>query len=92
MIKRKHHRHFFHQYINYRTDLEHSSCDDACFKGVTINMSNGGLCLFVDKPLCEGDKIRILKNNATGPDKTAIVRWVKLVNNEIYKIGLMFEC
>jgi hypothetical protein len=62
---------------------------DEIFYGVTINISNSGLCLYIFKLIPEGQKITI-KSNLPISYQTASIRWIKKVDDDFYQAGLMF--
>jgi hypothetical protein len=88
--QRRQERYTFHQYVNYGVDSNSSNPGDKIFKGVTVNFSQSGLCLYVFHPLAEGNRIIISKDNNKDPHQTSTVRWVKKINEEVYKVGLMY--
>lgn len=60
------------------------------FKGVTINMSETGLCFFTYTPISENVAISIVKSTLPLHCKTGTIRWVKALDTDFYKIGVMF--
>ncbi len=60
------------------------------FKGLTVNISNSGLCLYVYDPLSEGQEIAIEKCVLPFPCQRAVVRWIKKVDEDIYMSGVRF--
>lgn len=85
--KRKSLRYDFPKRIEYGLSPKIS---DETFYGVTINISDSGLCLYIFNLLPEGQKITI-KNNLPVSYRTALVRWIKKVDADLYKAGVMFR-
>jgi hypothetical protein len=84
---RKHPRKIFTTTIEYTHSQEASGQP---VKGVTVNISSSGLCLYAFSSHAAGDKLRILKGTPMNLEETAIVRWVKKINPHLYKIGCEF--
>jgi hypothetical protein len=59
-------------------------------KGLTINISSSGLCLYVYDSLCQGQEIAIKKCVLPFPCKRAVVRWIKKVDEDVYMSGMKF--
>ncbi len=85
--RRNHTRYAFPSKIEYVLDPDDS---DKIYKGVTINCSNTGLCLYVFNPVSEGQKITI---NSVLPvsSQTGTIRWSKKLEDRLFKVGLLFE-
>jgi len=65
------------------------SNDAATFRGITENISDGGLCFYIFHALSEGQMISIKR----GPDvfkKKGAIRWIQQMGNTIYEVGLQF--
>ncbi|MBF0327910.1 MAG: PilZ domain-containing protein [Nitrospirae bacterium] len=58
-----------------------------CLKGISVNISSSGMCLYVFNPIKEGDIISI-NSELPAPCKTAMVRWVKSIETDFYMIGV----
>ena len=58
--------------------------------GITHNISKSGVCLYLLEEVKAGEKLTLIYNPVTG-DKCAVVKWVKRVQDGIYKAGVMFE-
>jgi hypothetical protein len=81
--RRKHIRYdYFNHVIEY-----YSKSSDEVFKGVTINISNSGLCLQILKPLSIGQEIKI-KRAPSISYQPATVRWIKKIDGTLYNVGL----
>jgi PilZ domain len=83
MERRRNKRH------NFCTTLEfgmHRDPYNAIFKCDTANISADGLCIYVDKPLREGDELAI-GTILPIPHEKAIVRWVRKIGT-LYIAGL----
>jgi len=59
-------------------------------KAVTKDISTHGLCIYTMIPLAEGQKLEVLKSDILSLRRPAVVRWVKRVDEHIYRAGLMF--
>ena len=85
---RKSCRHSSEVVMKYRPDNIKSEED--YFFGITQDVSKSGACLFLLNEINVGDRINILHNPVTS-DKSAVVKWVKKIQDGIYKAGMMFE-
>jgi hypothetical protein len=56
------------------------------FDGIITDISNSGICLLTNNPLCKGQKIIV---NAPSARK-AIVRWSERFDSTYYAVGLEF--
>jgi hypothetical protein len=83
--RREHIRYDFPHRIEYALNPETS---DEIFKAVTINISKTGLCLYIFNALGEGQKV-VFKSTLPVPFGTASVRWIKKIEDNFYKIGLI---
>ena len=59
------------------------------FKGVAVNISESGLCLYTSSFLKEGQEIAIMSALPVS-SRVASVRWTRSVNDDVCKVGLMF--
>ncbi len=84
--KRKDRRSIFPSTIEYTLD---PASGEESFKGVTVNISNSGLCFYATSPMGEGQEI-LIRSNLPVIYRKATVRWIKQLNEEAYKTGLMF--
>lgn len=83
--KRRHPRYDFPSTIEYGVNPD---VEGQIYKGVTINISDSGLCLYVSTPLSEGEELTI-KSALPVTYHTATVCWVQKVDEDFYKTGLM---
>jgi hypothetical protein len=62
------------------------------FKGVTIDISNSGMSLYIFSPFCirEGFPVKV-KDDLPLASTTGIVRWVRQVDQDLYRAGLQFH-
>lgn len=58
-------------------------------RGVSVNISESGMCMFAFDPLAEGETIEI-KNTLPTPHTKATVMWVNAKYPTMCKVGLMF--
>jgi c-di-GMP-binding flagellar brake protein YcgR len=63
--------------------------DEATRKGVTIDLSAAGLCMYLFDPLPHGQKIMI-KTALPVDSRTAAICWTKKEENSLYRSGLKF--
>ncbi len=84
--KRRHERYDFPSKIEYSLNTQ---TGDEVLQGVTINISEAGLCLYTFYELIEAEKINI-KSVLPLRRQAAIVRWIKKINPDFYKVGLTF--
>jgi hypothetical protein len=61
------------------------------FKALVINAGGGGLCIRLDSPISEGQKIEITKCIYPSLYGTAIVRWLDRIETDSYVAGLSRE-
>ena len=84
--RREHIRYDFPFTIDYVLSPKIS---DDILKGVTININDAGLCLYIFNPLPEGQKLTI-KSILPVFCQTVTVRWIKKMDEDFYMAGL--EC
>ena len=86
--KRTHYRRNYANVIEYEII---NGRESGPFKGVTINMSETGLCFFTCTPISENVSISIVKSTLPIHCKTGTIRWVKALDADFYKIGVIFD-
>jgi PilZ domain len=84
--RRRYRRSIFPSTIEYEIRAQASG---EKFKGVAVNISESGLCLYTSDVLEEGQEIAI-KSVLPVPSRAASVRWIKSLNEDLCKVGLMF--
>jgi len=84
--QRRHLRYHFPCTIEYEI---RSGSGTRIHRGVTINISNAGLCLCVFETFSEEAEITV-KSFLPVDHRKAVVRWIKAVDHNYYKVGLMF--
>ena len=84
---RKFDRHSSDLLMKYR--LNGINPEDVYSYGITHDVSKSGACLFLLSEVRAGDRMTILCNPVTS-DNNAVVKWVKKVQEGIYKAGMMF--
>ena len=77
-------RYAFPKTIEYTTGP-----DSGQHKGVIINISKSGICLYMYETHGKGQTITIKSNLPVEP-RTAAIRWVKEVSDGFYQTGLQF--
>jgi hypothetical protein len=84
--KRQEQRYSFHSTVDYI--LIHGAAAEV-HKGITIDISDTGLGLYLFDPLPEGRTIIIQSALPVG-SRTATVCWIKKESEDFYKSGLRF--
>ncbi|MDA8431832.1 MAG: hypothetical protein M0Z60_02590 [Nitrospiraceae bacterium] len=84
--KRKHDRRDFIAVIEYgvRRDAGTETC-----KGVAADICESGFSLYLFRLLARGEEIMIRTELPVSP-RTASVRWIRRIDGNIFKAGLMF--
>lgn len=59
------------------------------FKGVALNISESGICIYTSNELEEGQVVSIISVLPV-PSRKAVVRWTRSLNEDVCKAGLMF--
>ena len=85
--KRKDGRSIFPYYVEY---VLFPGTSDETHYGAVIDISDAGLCLCGCALLTEGQEIMI-KSDLPLLCRTATVRWVTRLKNDLYKAGIMFK-
>jgi c-di-GMP-binding flagellar brake protein YcgR len=62
--------------------------DEAARKGITIDLSAAGFCMYVFDPLLQGQKI-IIKTALPVDSRTAVICWTRK-ESSLYRSGLKF--
>ena len=62
--------------------------DEAARKGITIDLSAAGFCMYVFDPLPQGQKI-IIKTALPVDSRTAVICWTRK-ESSLYRSGLKF--
>jgi c-di-GMP-binding flagellar brake protein YcgR len=84
--RRRYRRSVFPSTIEYEIRTEATG---DTFKGVAVNISESGLCLYTSNVLKEGQEIAIISVLPV-PSRNAAVRWTRSLNDDICKVGLTF--
>ncbi len=87
---RKHHRSLCINSIKYCIQLHSSTENEHSFEGITINVSPAGIGLIAFQPLTEGQILKMDMHMTKSSRPRATVQWVNRINDELYKVGLMF--
>lgn len=78
----------------YLKTIRHITISDTGenFKGVTIDISKSGISLYIFCPCCirEGFHVQI-NDNMPLASTSGVVRWVRQVDQDIYRAGLQFH-
>jgi len=86
-MTRKYPRYDYPSTIEYA--LGSQADDEVVRKGVTIDLSTMGLCMYIFDPLPQGQKI-IIKSALPVDSRTAVIRWTRNEESSLYRSGLMF--
>jgi c-di-GMP-binding flagellar brake protein YcgR len=84
--RRRYRRSVFPSTIEYEIKTQATG---GTLKGVAVNISESGLCLYTSNVLREGLEIAIISVLPV-PSRNAAVRWTKSLNEDLCKAGLMF--
>jgi c-di-GMP-binding flagellar brake protein YcgR len=61
------------------------------FKGVTIDISKDGLCMYIFPGGCVREGVCMeIKDDLPVSSQTAIVRWSRQMDQDLYRVGLQF--
>jgi c-di-GMP-binding flagellar brake protein YcgR len=82
---RAHIRFDLQQEIRYATDSQR----EANLRAITLNISDGGLCMYIFTSLNRGQKI-VIERGLGDAYKTGEIRWIIQLGDNVYKAGLMF--
>jgi hypothetical protein len=88
--QRKHPRISYIDTVEFEVTL--NSADDAkssIGRGITMDICNNGACIYTSTSLKQGQQVDIVKGTPPHICTTATVRWVKKLDVELYKVGLM---
>jgi hypothetical protein len=86
--RRSHERRDFANRIVY---VSADNPDYALIKGVTMNISETGLCFATFTAPKKDEKIWILESMLPIHRQKGIIRWIKKTESDVYKVGLMFQ-
>ncbi len=84
--RRKHTRKSYGNVIKFTVNPRSTS---ETLIGVSINISDSGICLYTSDSLQVGESILIQEHLPVRYQKARVV-WVKNYHREFYKVGLMF--
>lgn len=88
--RRKHPRNTFVRSIEYTLPHREGTSGEESARGVTVNMSLNGLCLYLFKPLPAGQELKIARGVPGKRNLKAIVQWIEQITVDTYKAGLHF--
>jgi hypothetical protein len=86
--RRSHERRDFANRIVY---VSADNPDYTLIKGVTMNISETGLCFATFTEPFNDERILILESMLPIHRQKGTVRWVKKMESDIYKVGFMFQ-
>jgi hypothetical protein len=79
---------------DFANRIVYVSADDPSYsliKGVTMNISETGLCFATFTAPKKDERIRILESILPIHRQEGTVRWIEKMESDIYKVGLMFQ-
>ena len=85
--KRKHPRKTYSDVIKFCVNPR---SPNKIFIGVSINISDLGICLYTSDNLRKGEEI-VIQEKLPIKYRKATVIWIKHYHREFYKVGLMFH-
>jgi PilZ domain len=85
--RRSHQRHDYPNRIAYVLSRGHD-CD--LFNGVTVNMSDTGLCFATFTPVKKHDTVVIVNSMLPINGDRGIVCWTRKMESNVYRVGLKF--
>jgi hypothetical protein len=83
-----------HKRRDFANRIAYVSADDPDYtliKGVTMNISETGLCFATFTAPIKEEKLWILESILPIHRQKGTVRWIKKLESDIYKVGLMFQ-
>jgi hypothetical protein len=83
-----------HQRRDFANRIVYVSADNPDYtliKGVTMNISETGLCFATFTAPVKNENIWILESMLPIHSQRGTVRWIKKMESDIYKVGLMFQ-
>lgn len=86
--KRRYPRRVFTTTVHYTVD---SSTIKDISKAVTVNISQSGICLYTFNDHKEGETLKIHNGVPYDLQSTVTIRWIKRVNEQLYKVGCEFD-
>lgn len=66
-----------------------SQADQTARKGVTMDLSASGLCMYIFDPLPQGQKI-VIKTALPVDSRTAVICWTRKEESSLYRSGSKF--
>ena len=76
---------------DYISTVEYAlSEQEKTFRAIASNISRSGLCLYLFELHREGQMLTFSRNYFPVPYRTAVIRWIKRENGELYRAGLVF--
>ncbi len=86
--RRKSPRNTYITTVDFLLSKESQNGANALQRGITINISSSGMCLYVFNPVKEGEEIQLYSHSIDPPCRTAKIKWVKRVTRDVYKVGI----
>ncbi len=82
-----------HQRVDYANRIVYAlsdSRDSDLFKGVTINMSESGLCFATFTPVKKSETVLIVNSILPIHCDKGTVCWTRKMQSDVYRVGLKF--
>jgi len=89
--RRRYPRNVFTETIEFTSVLNKDAPVEMVTKGIAINVSLSGLCMYIFTPLNNGQQLKIMKGLSTSRPVLASVRWMTQIAENMYKTGLAFH-
>ncbi len=59
-------------------------------EGVSLDISDTGMCFYTDEPLSEGTNLQISMKHVWGTPKKSTVMWCSTITPDLYRVGVSF--
>ena len=89
--RRRYSRNVYNETIEFVPDTNGPDISPAVARGLSVNLSFSGICMYVFSPLAYGQKLVIMKGLSTSNPVLASVQWLVPVAENMYKAGLSFH-
>lgn len=89
--RRRYSRNVYNETIEFVHDTNGTDSSPAVARGLSVNLSFSGICMYVFSPLANGQKLMIVKGLSTSNPVLASVQWLVPVAENMYKAALSFH-
>lgn len=59
--------------------------------GISLNVSDAGMCFYTHMPLQEGARISVSSKAIWEASKKGVVKWCRKITEELYRVGVELE-